>query len=168
MPPKTSLMTMTGKRKLITVVFGTITCALITAALGAFDFWIFTYTESPNLFLYEYAVWLATIVGAVMGFISGAVLGLFLSFRRYSPLFGALAGTIGSIAILLFLAVSVKFPSGDNRVDLMIAVFVPIGAISGALTSLVVSQVRSWAEGQDGRHVVATNQPARRGRTLLD
>ncbi|HET8782855.1 MAG TPA: hypothetical protein VFM63_10590 [Pyrinomonadaceae bacterium] len=139
----------TNKPKASVVLLGMLSGALITAALAAFDFWIFTYTDDPNAFLYEYAIWLATILGAVMGFICGAVLGLFLSFTRFGPLFGAVAGAFGSVAILMLLAIKGVYPSGDERVDLTLQLFVPIGAISGCLTSLVISAIGSWREPKD-------------------
>jgi hypothetical protein len=170
MPRKTYSMmtTMTDRPKSITVVLGMLSGALITAALGAFDFWIFTYTDTRDSFLHEYAVWLATILGAGMGLISGAVLGVFLSFRRRGSLFGAAAGAIGNVAIILLLALMDKYPTGDERVDLTLQLFVLVGAISGFLTSLLVSQTRSWAERKDRRPAVTENQQPRRNRTLLE
>ena len=158
---------MSAKTKSITVVVGMLSGALITAALAAFDFWVLTYTDTRESFLHELAVWMATIAGAVMGFIYGAVLGIFLSFRRRGPLFGAVAGAIGSVAIILFLALRDIYPSGDERVDLTIHLFVPVGAISGFLTSLVVSRIRSWRERKDHGPSERDLPPPRRSRTLL-
>jgi hypothetical protein len=157
---------MKNKPKAITVVLGMLSGGLITAALGAFNFWIFTYTDDPNTFLYEYAVWLATILGAVMGFICGAVIGVFLSFTRFGPLFGAVAGAFGSVAILMLLAIKGVYPSGDERVDLTLQLLVPLGAVSGFLTSVVISAIRSWREPKDHGPSGPDLQQPRRNRIL--
>ena len=138
---------MKTKPKTIAVVLGSLSGALITALFTAFDFWIFTYTDTRTGFLgYYYAwAWLAAIVGAVIGFVSGAVLGAFLSFMRQGPLLGAFAGTIGSVALLFFFLVTGHYPTGDERGDLTMLVLAPVGAVSGVLTSLVVAEITSWA-----------------------
>ena len=126
--------------------------ALITAALAAFDLWIFTYTDLRTGFLgyyYNFAPF-AAIVGGVGGLVAGALLGFFLSLMQRSPLFGALAGAIEGVAIL-FLFSLLEGTSGDTRDVLMFAAFVPIGAISGFLTSLMVLEMTAPARREQPR-----------------
>lgn len=134
-------MMMKTEPKTKTVVLGLLSGSLITAALAAFDFWIFTYTDPRTGFLGAYSAWalFAAIVGAVGGSLAGGLLGLFLSFVRRGALFGALAGTIAGVAILLLVYVTHGSSSWETRENLAVAAFVPIGAISGFLTSLIVS-----------------------------
>jgi hypothetical protein len=150
-------MTMTTKTKKSTVVWGTLSCALITAVLAAFDGWIFTYTDPRSGFLGSYSAW-APIVAAVTGvggFLAGALLGVFLSLRPRGLLFGTLAGTIEGLAIAAFLLARMSIDTEEPREALMIAAFVPIGAISGLWTSLIISARTS-------------SQPRRTGYVLLD
>lgn len=134
-------MTMKTETTSKTVVLGLLSGAVITSALIAFDFWIFTYTDTRSGFLGDYSAWagFVAIAGAVLGLIAGALLGIFLSFVRRGSLFGALVGASAGIAGALLIFVTQGTTSVDTRDDLMIAAFVPIGAISGFLTSLIVS-----------------------------
>lgn len=142
--------------KTVTVLVGSLSGALITAALAAFDLWIFTYTDTRSGFLGYYSAFapLAAIIGAVGGFIAGALLGLFLSLKRCGSLLGTLAGAIVGLAILLLILVPEGLSAGDTRDDLMFAAFVPIGAISGFLTSLIVSTMTVSAERRDHSYTV--------------
>lgn len=153
-------MVMTTKTKIIAVVLGSLSGALITAAFYAFDWWIFTYTAPGGGFLGSNQDWapLAAIFGGVFGFLAGLILGLFLSLMRRGPLFGALAGAIEGLAIILILLAPNGMTTGDTRGDLMFAAFVPVGAISGFLTSLVVPVVRSWVNPQDDNYVALNLQ----------
>ncbi len=136
-----------------TVVLGLLSGALITSALVAFNFWIFAYTDPRTGFLGSYSSWagFVAIAGAVLGLIAGALLGIFLSFVRGSPFFGALAGAIAGVVGTLLIFVTQGTSGADTRDDLMIAAFVPIGAISGFLTSLIVSATTS-SPSQPKRH----------------
>jgi hypothetical protein len=150
-------MAMTTKTKLVVVLLGSLSGALITAAFSAFIWWIVTYTDSGSGFLGPNSAWapVAALVGGVIGFLMGALLGLVLSLmRRKSLLFGTLAGTIEGLAINLLLLGPKGLTTGDMRGDLMFAAFVPIGAISGLLTPLVISAITSWANRRDDSYVV--------------
>jgi hypothetical protein len=146
------MVMMKNKPKASVVVVGMLSGALITAALAAFDLWIFTYTDSRSGFLGYYSDFapVAAIVGGVGGLVAGALLGFFLSVRQPSPLLGALAGAIEGVAILFFFSL-LKGTSGDTRDGLMFAALVPIGAISGFLTSLIVLEMTSPARREQPR-----------------
>ena len=126
------------------------------AALSAFAWWIFTYTEPGSGFLGPNSAWapVAAIVGGGIGLIGGALLGLFLSFKRRGFIFGTLAGAIDGLAIIILILGRSGLSTGDTRTDLMFAAFVPIGAISGCLTSLIVSAITSSAEPKNRPHGV--------------
>jgi len=143
-------MTMTTRPKTSGVVVGMLSGALITAAFYAFDWWIFVYTDPSSGFLGSSQDWapIAAIFGGVLGLVAGFVLGLFLSLKRRGWLFGALAGAIESLAIILILLAPKGMSTGDTRGDLMLAALVPAGAISGLLTSLAVSAMTSSAKPQ--------------------
>jgi hypothetical protein len=74
------MVMMKNKPKASVVVVGMLSGALITAALAAFDLWIFTYTDSRSGFLGYYSNFapVAAIVGGVGGLVAGALLGFFL------------------------------------------------------------------------------------------
>ena len=135
---------MAMKSETKTIVSGLFGGALIMAALAAFAWWIFTYTDPGSGFLGPNSAWApaAAIVGAVIGCVAGAVLGLFLSLRRRGPVFGTLAGAIAGLLVVVFLLFRSGMSTGETRIDLMFWAFVPIGALSGFLTSLIVSAVR--------------------------
>ncbi len=147
-------MTMETNPKTITIVLGMLSGALITAALAAFDFWIFAYTDQRSSFLGYYSTWapFAALAGAVGGFIAGGLLGFFLSLKQRGSLFGAVAGAIEGLALILLLLLPEGMSSGDTRYNLTIAAFLPIGAISGFLTSLVVSATTSSAKPKERTH----------------
>lgn len=149
------MVTMKNKPKTRAVVVGMLSGALITAAFAAFDLWIFTYTDTRTGFLgyyYNFAP-LAAIVGGVGGLVAGALLGFFLSLMQRGPLFGALAGAIEGVAIL-FLFSLLEGTSGDTRDDLMFAAFVPIGAISGFLTSVILSAMTPPVKREEHSYAV--------------
>jgi hypothetical protein len=141
----------TTETKGIVIIVAMLSGALITAALAAFDFWIFTYTDDRSGFLGEYSAWalFAAMFGAVGGFIAGGLLGFFLSIRRRGPLFGALAGAIEGLVIAFLLILRMGGSTGDERGDLTLMAFVPIGALSGFLTSLIVSAMTSPAKTKE-------------------
>jgi len=114
-------------------------------ALLAFVWWAFLYTDESSGFLGTSQDWapLAGMFGGVIGLVAGFVLGFFLSLKLRSPLFGALAGALEGLAILVILMAPKGFSVGDLRGDLMLAAFIPVGAISGFLTSLIVTAVRN-------------------------
>lgn len=143
---------MKNKPKTSAVVGGTLSGALIAAALAGFDFWIFTYTDSRTGFLGYYSNFapIAALIGGVGGFVVGALLGFFLSLMQRGPLFGALAGAIeGLVILMIFFS-----PDGDTRDDLMFGAVVPIGAISGFLTSLILSAMTSPENRKRHSHAV--------------
>lgn len=149
-------MAMTTRPKTTAVLLGSLGGALITGALWASDFWIFTYTDPSSGFLGSSQDWapLAAIVGGVFGLVAGAILGFFLSLKRRGPLFGALAGAVEALAIIIILLARDGFSTGDTRGDLMFAALVPISAISGFLTSLVVAAITSSAKPSDPSYTV--------------
>lgn len=137
-------MAMTTETKAI--LLGSFSGAVITSALYAFDWWIVLYTDSDSGggFLGTSQDWapLAAILGGALGCLVGAMLGFLLSLRTHTPLFAALAGALEGLAVIVILLAPKGFSTGNPRLDLMCAAFVPIGAISGFLTSLILSAVR--------------------------
>ena len=144
-------MQTTTRTRTVSVILGSVSGALINGVLWAFDWWIFTYTDQRTGFLGSYQSWapLAAIFGAMFGAFAGAILGVFLSFVRRGPLFGALAGAVEGLAIILLLVGSNGITTGDTHDDLMFAALVPVGAISGSLTSLVVAAITSSAKRRE-------------------
>jgi hypothetical protein len=145
-------MAMTTETK--TILLGSASGALIMGALLAFDWFVFLYTEeSSGGFLGTSQDWapLAALVGGVIGFVAGAVLGVVLSLRRRGAVFGAVVGALEGLAILVVLLAPKGFSVGDARGDLMLATFVPVGAISGWLTSLIISANTPSANRNESR-----------------
>ena len=123
-------------------------------ALLAFDWWAFLYTdESSGGFLGTSQDWapLVGMVGGAIGLVMGFVLGFLLSLRPRGPVFGALLGALEGLGILVVLLAPHGFSVGDTRGDLMLATFVPVGAISGWLTSLVIARVTSSTNRNESR-----------------
>ena len=150
----TYLTAMTTETK--TIFAGLLSGALITAALSAFVWWIFTYTDPGSGFLGPNSAGapVAAIVGAVIGLLGGAILGVVLSMMRRGSLFGTLAGAIAGLAIVVMILARDGLTTGDPRVDLMFWAFVPVGATSGFLTSLIVSAVASSAKPSEPTYTV--------------
>ena len=146
------MVMMKNKPKIKAVVVGVLSGALVAAALAACDFWIFTYTDSRTGFLGYYSNFapIAAFIGGVCGLVAGALLGLFLGLMQRGPLFGTLAGAIEGLAILLVFF----FPEGDTRDNLMFGAVVPIGAISGLLTSLILAAMTSPANRKEHSYAV--------------
>lgn len=142
----------TTKPKLIAVFLGSLSGGLITATLAGVDLWTFVYMDPDSGFLGPNSdwAWIAAIVGAVCGFLAGALLGLFLSLMRRGRIFGILVGAGEGMAIIL-IVVAPEMTTGDLRGDLMLATFIPIGAFSGFLTSLSVSAITAWANRDESR-----------------
>ena len=148
-------MPMTTKTKLIRVMLGALTGALITGAFAAFLCWIVVYTDPRSDFLGPTKNWapVAAIVGGICGSIAGAGLGMFLSAVQHGPLFSALYGAIGGLAVSLLLMVQ-GIPDWDSREGFFVAALVPLGALSGFLTSPVISVITSRTEQEDESYVL--------------
>ena len=149
--------------KIIRVLLGPVAGALITAVFTAFQFWVVFYTDPSTGFLgaMKDLAPLAAIVGGICGLIAGAVLGLFLTLLQRGPVFGAVSGAIFGFAVALLIVALEGMPEWSIRGAGFIAAFVPIGAVSGLLTSLVVPVIASWANSRDDRYVELNLQTKR-------
>jgi ABC-type xylose transport system permease subunit len=149
-------MAMKTRTKTSAILLGALIGALIMAAFSAFDWWIFVYTDPGSGFLGPNSNWapVAAIVGGLFGLLAGAVLGAFLSYMRRGSLFGTLAGAVAGLAIVIIVLAREGLSTGDTRTDLMFAGFVPVGAISGFLTSRAVSAIAASAERKRHSHAV--------------
>lgn len=146
--------------KVIRVLLGPLAGALITSVLAAFHFWIIVYTDPSTGFLGPSKAFapVAAIVGGMCGLILGAVLGLFLTLKQRGPIFGAISGAILGFAMFLLAIALEGMPDWDSRGTVFITAFVPLVAISGFFTSLVVPVVRSWVNPQDDNYVALNLQ----------
>ena len=140
--------------KVIRFLLGPLAGALLTAVFVAFQFWVVAYTDPSTGYLgaMKDLAPLAAIVGGMCGLIAGAVLGLFLTLLQRGPVFGAVSGAVFGFAVLL-LIVALEGMPWNSRGAVFIAAFVPVGAVSGFLTSLVVPLIASWANSRDDRYV---------------
>jgi hypothetical protein len=134
-------MAMKTKTKTGAILLGGLFGALIMAVFSAFDWWIFVYTDPGSGFLGPNSNFapIAAIMGGVIGFLAGGVLGAFLTYMRRGPLFGTLAGAVAGVAAFVIILARSGLTTGDTRTDLMFAAFIPVGAISGWLTSRIIS-----------------------------
>jgi ABC-type Co2+ transport system permease subunit len=143
-------MTMATKSKKVRVGLCALSGGLVTSAFAAFFCWIVLYTDpDTGGFLGTPQDWapIAAIVGAVCGFIAGVVLGTILSAPRRGPAFGTLYGAIGGLGVSLFL-MNKGMPDWDSRQVFFVAAMVPLGALSGLVTSLIVSAITLPTEHQ--------------------
>jgi hypothetical protein len=143
-------MTMATKSKKVRVGLCALSGGLVTSAFAAFFCWIVLYTDpDTGGFLGTPQDWapIAAIVGAVCGFIAGVVLGTILSAPRRGPAFGTLYGAIGGLGVSLFL-MNKGMPDWDSRQGFFVAAMVPLGALSGLVTSLIVSAITLPTEHQ--------------------
>ena len=146
----TSSTTMATRSTKVRVGLCALSGGLVTSAFAAFFCWIVLYTDPESGgFLGTPQDWapIAAIVGAVCGFIAGVVLGTLLSAPRRKPAFGALYGAIGGLGVSLFL-MNKGMPDWDSREGFFVAAMVPLGALSGFVTSLIVSAITSTPEPQ--------------------
>ena len=152
-------MTMPTRSKKVRVGLCALSGGLVTAAFAAFFCWIVLYTDpETGGFLGSPQDWapIAAIVGAVCGFIAGAILGTLLSAPRRRPAFGALYGAIGGLGVSLFL-MNKGMPDWYSRQGFFVAAMVPLGALSGFVTSLIVSAITSTTEHQEHVSYVVLN-----------
>lgn len=126
-------------------------------ALLALDWFLFLYTDESceGCFLGTPQDWapLAAMFGGAIGLVAGFVLGFLLSLNPRAPGVGALFGALEGLAIIVVLLAPNGF-GGDTRADLMLATFVPIGAITGWLTSLIISAIASSAKPGEHTYTV--------------
>ena len=144
-------MTMAIRSKKVRVGLCALSGGLVTSAFAAFFCWIVLYTDpETGGFLGSPQEWapMAAIVGAVGGFIAGVVLGTLLSAPPRKPAFGALYGAIGGLGVSLFL-MNKGMPDWDSREGFFVAAMVPLGALSGFVTSLIVSAITSTPKHQE-------------------
>jgi hypothetical protein len=138
-------MMKTTKLKIVRIVLGCVSGAFITAVLAAFQFWIVIYTDpGTGGFLGTPQDWApaAAIVAGVGGFIAGAVLGIFLTAVRRGAFFGALCGGIGGLAVVICISVFGQTPPRwDTREGVLIGGLIPVGVLSGLVTSRVIRAI---------------------------
>jgi hypothetical protein len=123
--------------------------------LAAFHFWIIVYMD-PSTGFFGPAKDLAPVaglVGGMCGLILGAALGLFLTLKQRGPIFGTVSGLILGFSLCLLAIALEGMPDWNSRGAVFITGFVPLGAISGFFTSLIVPVVKSWVNANDGNYI---------------
>jgi hypothetical protein len=89
---------------------------------------------------------LAAIVVGIAGLGDGVAVGLWLGLQHRGLIFGSLSGLVGGLVLSVLLSNGTASPDVPNFISpFLLAAFLPAGALSGFVTSLVLSQ---W----DGEH----------------
>lgn len=132
--------------KVLRIFVGTVSGAIWAALLGASFLWVSAYTDSRSWYLGPIRNWAPAfaLVGGLYGLGVGLALGLVLSLVNRGKWFGALLGTaLGLIAIVWFGVVDGP-PEWKMRSLIFLIALMPLGGLSGFLTSLSVATAVSW------------------------
>ncbi len=127
-------------RILVTLVSG----AIWTGFFGASILWLWAYTQPGSWYLGPISNLAPAfaMVGGIFGFAIGAALGLLIGVINRDKKFSAILGAgVGLIVIAVFVTNGIRW---DARWILTVMSFLPLGGLSGLLTSLCSSTVASW------------------------
>jgi hypothetical protein len=126
--------------KIVRTVIGTISGGVMSAPCFAIFSWIVVYFSDPGTGVTHNREWatLAATVGAFVGLLMGLVLGFILGLLNRGLIVGALLGFLGGVLLAAAL-----LANGQSSPDIFFPVaffvsFIPAGALSGFLTSVVI------------------------------
>jgi hypothetical protein len=132
-------------------VIGTLGGASISALCVASFSWIVIYNSDPGtgveVPLPGWA-YLAAVLGATTGFMIGLPLGLVISVLNRGWIAGTFLGLFAGLVLVVWLSQTSGHPDIIYPTIPLLISFLPAGALSGFLTSLVVSAVSPEESGQ--------------------
>jgi len=118
---------------------------VVSAACFAICCWIVVYFSDPGTGMTHNREWagLAATVAGVVGLLMGLPLGFLLGLLNKGLVVGAVLGFIGGVFLtVVFVAHGQSSPDIFFPIAFFIS-FIPAGALSGFLTSLIISQWES-------------------------
>src|ERR1051325_11117784 len=129
--------------KTIRTVVGTVSGGVVAALCVGVLSWIAVYFSDPGTGMTHNREWaaLAATVAAFVGLLLGLVLGFILGLLNQGLIVGALLGFLGGVVLAAAL-----LANGQSSPDIFFPIaffisFIPAGALSGFLTSVVILTV---------------------------
>lgn len=128
--------------KIPRIVIGTLSGGFFSALCVAGFSWVVIYNSDPGFGVEgphpEWA-WLAAVLGGVMGFLTGLPLGLVISLVNRGLILATFFGLLEGLALIGWAWQTGGHPDIVYPTIPLLVSFLPAGALSGFLTSLVLS-----------------------------
>lgn len=128
--------------KMVRIVFGALSGGFVSAVCVATVSWIVIYHSDPGFGVEgphpEWA-WLAAMLGGVMGLVMGLPLGLVIGLLNRGLILSTFFGLLEGLALLGWAYQTGGHPDIIYPTIPLLVSFLPAGALSGFLTSVVVS-----------------------------
>lgn len=128
--------------KILRIVIGTFGGAFISALCVATISWMVIYNSDPGTGVQGPLpgwAYLAAVLGATSGFIIGLPLGLVISVVNRGCVAGTFLGLFAGLVLAVWLSQTSGSPDIIYPTKPLLISFLPAGALSGLLTSIVVS-----------------------------
>jgi len=138
--------------KIVRIVIGTFGGAFISAVCVASFSWLVIYNSDPGTGVQVPLpgwAYLAGVLGTTTGFIIGLPLGLVISVLNRGWIAGTFFGLLAGLVLVVWLSQTSGHPDIIYPTVPLLFSFLPAGALSGFLTSLVVSAVSQAESVQD-------------------
>lgn len=129
--------------KIFRIVAGTLGGGMVTGLCFAAISWIVIFNSNPGFGVEgpnPYWAHLAAVLGGFMGFVMGLPLGLLITLLKQDSIVGAFLGLLGGGAIAAWASQTGGSPDVVYPTVPLLISFVPAGALSGFLTSHLVSR----------------------------
>ena len=130
--------------KIFRLATGTLTGGVISALCVAIGSWIVIFNSDPGFGVEGPNTgwaYLAAVIGAVMGFLVGLPLGLVITLVNEGKIVGTFFGILEGLILLIWGSQTGGHPDVVYPTVPLLISFLPAGAVSGFLTSLIVSRV---------------------------
>ena len=130
--------------KIIRIVLGTLSGGVLSALCFASFSWLVILNSDPGFGVegpHREWAYLAAVIGAGIGLFIGVPLGLMIGLLNRGSILGAFLGLLAGLASLVWASQTGGHPDIVYPTIPLLISFLPAGALSGLLTSLLVSQL---------------------------
>jgi hypothetical protein len=130
--------------KIIRIVVGTLSGCFLSAFCFASFSWLVILNSDPGFGVegpHPGWAYLAAVMGGMIGLLMGLPLGLVIGLLNRGPILGTFLGLLAGLASLVWASQTGGHPDIVYPTIPLLISFLPAGALSGFLTSLLVSRL---------------------------